>query len=283
MSNHATEWENAKTAYFNLTGEKKPKEVFVKFFTTSHTKLSGTIKKCDKLANEGGVTVSKASPKAFAARLKDFESAFTEFKSSTNEYITLLEKLILEEKKNKPKGLDEQNVLVKMTTDRQKGLKMLKTKLQDFHSTYTQLAITYLADAKNLDSIQKVEALLGAGIKKGFTKAAACSAAIKSNPTVANYNTEMDQGIRSLTTALGTFKTLDKMYTNKNLPVPQEVTDNIVNANLWIVRLSPWADGAKRVLQAPVNLADEKTLVLKELGDAMELVKKCMMLYQAYL
>ena len=68
MPDHATEWEAAKTAYFNLTGEKKPKEVFVKFFTTSHTKLSGTIKKCDKLAVEGVVTEKKASPKAFAAR-----------------------------------------------------------------------------------------------------------------------------------------------------------------------------------------------------------------------
>ena len=283
MPDHATEWEAAKTAYFNLTGEKKPKEVFVKFFTTSHTKLSGTIKKCDKLANEGVVTEKKASPKAFAARLKDFESAFTEFKSSTNEYITLLEKLILDEKKNKLIGLDEQNQLVKVTTDRQKGLKMLKTKLQDFHSTYAQLAINYMADAKGMDAIQRTEVLLGTGIKKGFTKAAACSAAIKANPTVATYNTEMDQGIRTLTTALAAFKTLNKMYTNNQLPVPNEVTDNIVNANAWIVRLSPWATGAKRVLQAPNNAADEKTVVLKELGDAMAEVKKCMMLYQTYL
>src|SRR5947209_230678 len=91
------EWKNTKTAYFNLTGEKKPKETFAKFFETSHTKLSITIKKIDEIMDPKKMP---RNAKEDAEKLKKLTSAVAEFKKSTSEYLNLLTKLIEDEKKN---------------------------------------------------------------------------------------------------------------------------------------------------------------------------------------
>lgn len=269
MADLAADWAKAKDDYFALTGEKKPRESFAKFFSTSHTNLSKTIGKLAELKEK----------KPYPDKAKDYRKLVGEFKSASASYNATLEKLIAEEKKQtiKMSSVKEDAIVVeKITTARLKGMKMLKTRLEDYSATFEQLSAQFDSMANGETLVQRVEGTLAIGLKKGAKRALAASAAIKAKPTVAVWNAEMDDGVRSLTTALGAFKTLDKEYTKQNLPVPPHVVRDLNKANTWIVTLTPWASGAKRTLNDGAD-------VMAELKPMMVEVKACIAAFADYM
>ncbi len=279
MANDAQEWETLKTAYFRLTGEKKPKEAFLKVFSTSHTKLSGSLKAVDKALN-----TTARNAKDDAEKLKNARIAVAEFKVSSAEYLKLLEKLIIEEKKStiKPEGR-EGEANMKKTTARYKGMKMLKTKLEEYQAQFQIQIATFETAGKGWDVIQRTEHTLKVVLQKAFKTAATISAAIKANPTVETWNATMGSdsaGIRSLTTALKAFKQLDDTCREQHKPVPDYVTKDLERANHWIATLAPWANGDKRTLKVDAN---PKPDILAELKLAMTQVKLCMEAFRNYL
>lgn len=265
MANLADDWLGATADYFVLTGEKSPKvPKIAKFFSSNHKEVSARIQKL--------VDIKDASLDA-DVKAKAFKKALTEFQADSSSYVKTLQGLIDDEKKESFKVINDKNEVEKVTTARRKGLKMLKTRLEDYDATFEQQSGQFEAVAKQMSSIERVESQISIGLKKGFKRAAAASAAIKAKPTVSTWNAELVDGVRSLTTALGAYKTLKKMYETKGLVVPNKWLMEIAGADDWIKTLTPWASGDKMTLA-------EGHDVLNELKLMMVQVKACLAVYK---
>jgi hypothetical protein len=280
---YTDDWKKAKQAYFTLTGEKKPKEKFLKFFSTSHTKLSGSIANCEEWLDWQPPSKTKAD----LAKLLEIDNqkrigkALAEFEAASDAYIRELDKLITEEKKLTFK--DKEDESNKMTTPRLKGLKMLKTRLESYLAGFKRKEMDRRANIDGWSRLETYEKGLKLGLKKGFTTARAATAAIRANPTVKTWNAEMDQGFRTLTTALVVYETLVKMYANEEREVPPNLRKEAEQAKTWITRLSTWAND-KRVLELKEDdKVPEQLKVLEELKPAAQALKECLAVYKDYL
>ncbi|MBV8651356.1 MAG: hypothetical protein JO255_07800 [Alphaproteobacteria bacterium] len=192
------EWQAAKTEFEKITGVKKPKEskgVFNAF--GAHTGLSGSLKKCEA-AYQAAFEVSDLKPKEGAKAVKDFASAAAAYHSAKTSYMTVLEKALAEEFKNRP------NPQTKSVYER--GLKFLKKELDAIEATMAAeiKALTQKFDAgsKDLSIKQKQLANWEQNINGAIKRAIAGAAKVKANPTPAAYNALFPTAARDITMQL---------------------------------------------------------------------------------
>jgi len=283
MADILEDWQKSVADYWTLTGEKIPEPEFKKFFASTHLEVSKALGVCDTTFDIPCKTTEDDRAKA-----KAFKKAVENFVAVSKSYASVLETLIKNERAKRLKVIVEKNgvtVLEKLTSDRHKGAKMLKTRLERYQATMVNQSQQLFDVLEKTDKLVYIEKNIGLGLKAGFSKAAASSAAIKAMPTIETWNTEMDQGIRMVTTALGPWGTLKKEYDNRKIPFPDRLNAPHEHAKSWVDKLSPWASGAKRVwnLKETRTGNELKEAILDELKTAMKLVKACMIDYQAYL
>jgi uncharacterized protein YdcH (DUF465 family) len=288
MPKYSDEWTAAKDEYYNLTGDKKAKDKkFANLFDTSHKKLLDAIAKVDVALDmpEGTAKQSDQEVKVLREeKLKKFKSAVAGFKSGSSDYLSLLGKNIEEEKKNTVKAVPNNTETgeaysAKVTTARLKGLKVLKTKLELWKAAFDSQISLRESMIKGFGPRERIQATFKEGLKTAFKTALAASAAIKANPTVDNWNNQMEStGVRSVTTALKAFKQLKDLYEKDGLGVPDDIRNDVDKANTWITKLTPWASGNKQKL-----VATDNPDIVVELKAAMVEVKACMEAFKAYL
>lgn len=276
------DWAKGKDEYLALTGEKKPREPVAKFFSTSHTGLSKSISKCS-------AEWEARDPKERTA--KNFEKIKRDFDSAAATYIQLLQGLIDKEAKNATvwsSVKDGKVVSEKWKTDSYRGLKMLKAKLENykvlFERKFQDLAATERTQSeqdqkesfaeKSMIKFREMEKTFDLGLSVGFKRLNAAAQAIKATPTVEVWNREFGQkgeAARSLTTALGLYKNIDKTAKQLNIPLTTKQQQLLQDTQQFVTQLSPWADGAKRTLPEGTN----KDQVLAELKQVTAIGKAC--------
>jgi hypothetical protein len=257
------DWAKAKEEYYALTGIKKPREKVALFFKTSHTGLSKAIQDI--------ADFDDLKPKD--KTLRKFEKLRADYESASKDYIKLLTKLIDDE--------DEKTItqgeftgmkleLKKVKTDMYRGLKMLKAKLENYSTMY-EVKSRILTDLEaELDKIERLEGQFEVLLKNGVKRFTAAAQAVKSTPTVEVWNREFgnQDGARSLTTALGAFRAIEKEADKTGLQLTDHQQHMLALTNHWIAQLSPWADGDRRTLS-------EGDDVLAELKAVSAVVKQC--------
>lgn len=276
------DWAKGKQEYFAVTGEKKPREPVLKFFSTSHTGLSKSIAKCTE-------EWEARAPKERTA--KNFEKIKREYESAAGEYIRLLEGLIDKESRNTQvwsSVKDGKIVSEKWKTESYRGLKMLKAKLENykvlFERKYQDLAATERTQSesdqkesfaeKSMIKFREMEKTFNLGLSVGFKRLNAAAQAIKATPTVEVWNREFGQkgeAARSLTTALGLYKNLDKTARQLNIELTPKQQQLLQQTQQFVTQLSPWADGAKRSLPD----GTDKDQILAELKQVTTIGKAC--------
>ena len=275
--NPVEDWKTAKDEFFKLTGEKKPREAMLKFFSTTHTGLSSNIK---ELGEFSALPNNKRTASAYL-KLKNSYAA------SASGYCTLLENLIkVEATKTGVQGSvkDDKVVMEKVKTDMYRGLKMLKSKLDNYKSAYEVLYKNFVeneqkqksgaadvpSDQTNQARIDSVEKNFEVRLQNGFNRFKAASQAVKATPTVDVWNREFGQNeaVRSLTTALAAYKTIKTELEKGNFAMSAERLKLYNETRHWITELTPWGDGAKRALGQGDN-------VLAELQTVSTKVKAC--------
>jgi|GEM_PF-4949684 len=167
-SNLQAEWKTAKKEFEKVTGEKRPKESFLKVFTKG-SGIEPALKKCDELANA-------PSKKGSADKLKE---AVKDLMKKTNDYLVLLDKEIVAEGKTNP-GIK---------TDLLKALKALKAKTTKFESHY---AVSILEHEKS--PMELMTALGDPLLKKTVDSALADVKRVLAKPDWQTYEAVMSGG-----------------------------------------------------------------------------------------
>lgn len=223
MAKMLDDWKQAKKDFETLTGKKKPTEKVLGLFRKS-TGLEDALKACDTALDK------KDAPK--------LEKATAELKKVATTYGSQLADAITKEKMEND-----------VKTELQKGLKVLKTRLDKFVTHFEAAVEADKQFAKG--GKPDIKAGLAATAPKLVMKALAdCTAAVaklKALPTSETYNKEVHTAARSLTTALRNFEMADK---------------NATHAKPFITKLAPWADGGKgKDLTKMVNGAKEAEVI----------------------
>lgn len=242
------DWAVAKDEYYKLTGEKKPRESFAKFFSTSHTGLTSSIEALTvkwELRAEKDQTVMK-----YVTLLDDYREAM-------DKYVVTLDKLIKEESK-KTKTLKVPNHEPEAKeTDMFKGLEMLKGKLEKYRSSF-ELKLKKLSVESAIDSEQerqKETRILE--MQRGYRHFESAAKAILATPTLEVYNREF-----------GTNKAAAKLVgaLEHELRVSQNSQDK-ERAAEWINKLSPWVTGDRRKLDSKHDVVPRLKEAVKAFND----------------
>jgi hypothetical protein len=276
------DWAKGKAEYFQLTGEKKPKEAVAKFFSTSHTGLSGSL---DKLCGDW----EKRSNKDKTA--KEYQKLKAAFESAADKYCTLLDGLIkVEATKTTTAMKVEGDKLVqeKWKTASYRGLKMLKAKLDNykavFEKKYQDMVQSEQREAdqeykqktqaqQSLQRLMDMEKTFLIGLTAGYKRLVSAAQAIKSTPTVEVWNREFgnNEAARSLTTALALYQNIQKTAQRENVQLTPQQTQLLQETMHYRQQLDPWANGNKRAMANGLT-GDE---ILGELKTVTAIGKAC--------
>jgi len=251
------DWDTASDQYFKIVGEKTPSQGF----TNNHKGIAKLLELLKKIDAPGNKDVEK-----------DLLKFLVDFRAAKANYLKVLQALIDKEKDTvvfekkgpllqKPDGSDKTQ-----KTNKYRGLKMLKSKLESYESAVEQsILIRQTAD----NQTDKWVARYASGFNTALKRWQNSKDTIKATPTAEVWNQELkNDAIRSLTTAL-TPKYILKDFTAQNQGQLTEAQRGLVDeANRWVKVLTPWADGAKRQLPPDAD-------VPKELAEVSAHVKRC--------
>lgn len=250
MADPVADWNTAKAEYKALTNEHKPKEKSMGIFETGHTGLSKSIEKAYEYQRQPN------------AKAKNFQEYFDSFSKAADSYCKLLQK-----------ALDDEKGVLNLKTDKYRGLKMLKAKLDGYKAAF-KLDLQQLQDRESrLGANEQIQTQAMAGVTKSIAGYKAAEKTIKAIATVAVYDREMQTGeaVRKLATALRSFQMVEANYKKQNMNAPDILKKQFGDATKFITLLTPWASGNKMTL--PVTTT--KDGVLQELKSATTIVKGC--------
>ncbi|MBS1983518.1 MAG: hypothetical protein JST16_05040 [Bdellovibrionales bacterium] len=249
---YRADWERAKNDYVALTKEHKPKEKTLGIMKTGHTGLHKTLEKACDYTDVKKQKVQKA---------KEFAKLTEAFAKEADSYITLLEKTLKEEKPdaNAPK------------TDKYRGLKMLKTKLESYKVGFKLEHQRISEDEQKIGQMEQFGTQIRASLEKNFSAYKAAEKTIKAAASVAIYDRDMQNAARCITTALGQYKLIEQNYKQRKVEPVNSLKQNFVDAEKFVALLTPWASGDKATLSAKATSAD----VLAALKEATTIVKAC--------
>lgn len=269
------DWAKGKDEYFALTKEKKPRPSFLKFFKTTHTGLTKSIQ---------AVAAFDSLPSKDKT-YKKLKGLVDKYKKESQSYIKLLNSLIEEEDKLTAKGMEVTDEGLKpavLKTNRLKGLKMLKAKLQNYASHYDVALTLRKSMEEGVGKMELFQRQFEVGMKNGFNRFAAASKTVKATPTVEVWNREFSSqdAVRSLTTAMSSYRAMEKQIEYLQSIDPNDTTaltseqDRMLKlTKVWFQKLSPWADGNGE----PRKMNDTRTKeeLLAELKKCSTMVKQC--------
>lgn len=259
------DWEKGKAEFEALTGEKKPRESFLKFFRTTHTGLTKSLEACtDDFFKK--LSPAQRTPREFAVRVKAYRAA-------ADKYCSLLEDLIEKEaEKTITQGTikDGKQEVEKIKTKMYRGLKMLQAKLENYTANFEHKHQLLLGAEQKLDRIRKLEKIFDVGLKHGLKRLLSAVQAIKAKPTIESWNYEFggNEAARTLTTALSSYRGIQKEYDyldqiakSKGVEGPGEMSDTqkmmLARTMRWYKALTPWADGKLRSLPEGADVLSE--------------------------
>lgn len=274
------DWAKAKVEFNALTGEKKPRPELVKFFESHHTGLSKSLWECTKGFESLGPKLKNAA---------ELRSRVGKFKEYADKYCKMLTVEIDNQAKKTftAQQLSQDGLLepVKMKTNMFKGLKMLRSKLDNYQASLLGAIEQRLGIEQKMGVIERLEKMFAQQLTIGIKRFAAASKAVKATPSVEVWNREFgDQdAARSLTTALGTYRAIEKQVNAANQKAAETgqqgdmkaMSENqklmLAKTLKWIQVLKPWADGNKR------QMAENTTpdALIHELKTVSGFVKSC--------
>lgn len=251
------DWENAKSEYHKLTGEKKPRESVMKFFSTSHTGLSSTIE---------ALTTKWAVRKDKEKNVKTYVGLLDKYRTSMDTYLKTLNKLIDEESKKTIVLPSDKKGGEVVKTNMYRGLKMLKTKLESYRAAFELQLKNLNHEQAQTSEVVKLEGTFVDAMKSGFARFRAAVKTIAATPTVEVYNREFGPGgaVKTLSDALNLYNAIaDKLTTTAQ-------QEKLKQARKWKDALEPWTSGDKKQIKS-----GGKDVVLKEVKAAAVMVDKC--------
>jgi hypothetical protein len=253
------DWATALQEFEQLAGVKKPRERFNKIMIMGFVDLGKNIEQLVK----PGVPANQ------------FKQLLDKYKNTAAHYIKELDEIIAEEdEKTQFEWIvnNRQVDVKKFKTDLLRGSKMLKAKLANYASQF-DMTYTFLSQqGSKLSKIQKLEENFVVMLKNGFKRFKNAEKTIKAMPTVEIWNREMGQdGIRTLTTALATYRAIQKELELTKTELSDAQKQMNAKAMEWKVKLDPWSDGAKKKLTGNFS----KDAITNELKAVSTIVKQC--------
>lgn len=247
------DWSDAKDEYYRLTRQKKPRESFLKFFSTSHTGLSSSIEALAhwKLRREEDQTV-----KAYVGLLEDYRKAM-------DKYLKTLDKLIKEEEKKNPKRSPAQDDDLKMS-DMLKGLEMLKAKLEKYRASFELKLKELNQEAAQTSQRDRLVAVTLLEMKRGFAHFRAAAKTVAVTPTLEVYNREFGTG-KAAVKLEAALKTRLKLAQD---PRDKELAERCLEL------LAPWGENGPR------RLLEQQPAMLQSLKNAVQAVEQVSKLYK---